>query len=110
MAKYLQGYMRDRVIFMAIILSLLVLIGKTIFYNLKISQLERRNTELEQKILEKEKNVAGLKKEVELLTSQSKEVITKIKTIKVKEYEQIKIVDSMPISGLQGYFTDRYER
>lgn len=37
-------------------------------------------------------------------------LLTKIKLIKEKEYETIRIIDSMPISGLQKYFTDRYQR
>ena len=37
-------------------------------------------------------------------------LLTKIKLIKEKEYETIRIIDSMPISGLQKYFTGRYQR
>lgn len=37
-------------------------------------------------------------------------LLTKIKLIKEKEYETIRIIDSMHISQLQQYFTDRYKR
>lgn len=35
-------------------------------------------------------------------------VVEKIRTIKEKEYVQIKMVDNMPVSDLQEFFTDRY--
>ena len=35
-------------------------------------------------------------------------IVNKIKTIKQKEYVQIKVIDSLPISGLQKFFSDRY--
>lgn len=35
-------------------------------------------------------------------------VVEKIRTIKEKEYVQIKMVDDMPVSDLQEFFTDRY--
>ena len=37
-------------------------------------------------------------------------ILTKIKLIKQKEYETIRIIDSMPVSKLQSYFTGRYKR
>jgi len=35
-------------------------------------------------------------------------IVNRIKIIKQKEYVQIRIIDSLPVSGLQGFFTDRY--
>lgn len=52
---------------------------------------------------EKEKQIDSLS-EVDTL------IVNKIKTIKEKEYVEIKVIDSLPISGLQQFFTDRYER
>ena len=34
--------------------------------------------------------------------------VEKIKVIKQKEYEEIRIVDSLPSNELQGYFSERY--
>jgi hypothetical protein len=48
------------------------------------------------------------KKQIQIITKQDTLYVQKIKTIKEKEYVEIKIVDSMPISGLQSYFTERY--
>lgn len=56
---------------------------------------------------------------LELLTGKNKKLIDslkridgvyveKIKVIKQKEYEKIYIIDSLPASELQGYFTERY--
>jgi len=36
-------------------------------------------------------------------------IVNRIKIIKQKEYVQIRIIDSMPVSGLQRYFTDKYK-
>jgi hypothetical protein len=50
---------------------------------------------------EKEKQIDSLS-EVDTL------IVNKIKTIKEKEYVEIKVIDSLPISGLQSYFSERY--
>jgi hypothetical protein len=34
--------------------------------------------------------------------------VEKIKIIKQKEYEEIRIIDSLPSNELQGYFSERY--
>lgn len=48
------------------------------------------------------------KKKIDSLSSLEQEVITEIQTIKEKEYVQIKVVDSLPVSDLQQFFTERY--
>jgi hypothetical protein len=45
---------------------------------------------------------------IDSLSSLDVKVVEKIRTIKEKEYVQLKVVDSMPISKLQEFFTDRY--
>lgn len=45
---------------------------------------------------------------IDSLSSLEKEVVKEIQTIKEKEYVQVKVVDSMPISELQKFFSDRY--
>lgn len=37
-------------------------------------------------------------------------IVNRIKIIKEKEYEKIRIIDSLPVSGLQSYFTERYPK
>ena len=50
----------------------------------------------------------NLIKKIDSLSSIDKEIVEKIKIIKQKEYVQIKVVDSMHISELQQFFSDRY--
>jgi hypothetical protein len=45
---------------------------------------------------------------IDSLSSLDAKVVEKIRTIKEKEYVQLKVVDSMPVSELQEFFTDRY--
>jgi cell division protein FtsB len=53
---------------------------------------------------------AEKEKKIDSLSKVDTIIVDKIKTIKEKEYVEIKVIDSMPISGLQQFFTDRYER
>ena len=56
-------------------------------------------------------NVSAQKaKQIDSLSKVDTIIVDKIKTIKEKEYVEKRIIDSLPISGLQQYFTDRYER
>ena len=63
---------------------------------------------LELEIEQYKKSDEQLKHKVDSLSSLEKQVIKEIQTIKEKEYVQIKVVDSMPISELQQFFSDRY--
>ena len=52
------------------------------------------------------------KKSITIIDSLSKidtVIVNRIKTIKQKEYVQIRIIDSLPTNKLQSYFTDRYK-
>jgi len=53
-------------------------------------------------------NDQNLQMKIDSLSSLDIKVVEKIRTIKEKEYVQLKVVDSMPISELQEFFTDRY--
>lgn len=44
------------------------------------------------------------------IESKNIKIVDRIKIIKQKEYVQIKAVDTMSISVLQGYFSDRYSK
>ena len=75
---------------------------------------EKNNTLLEQtkylevKVLELEKKDHKSAKIIDSLSKVDTVIVNRIKTIKQKEYVQIRIIDSLPVSGLQRYFTDRY--
>jgi len=63
--------------------------------------LEIKNSELEKKDYESAKLIDSLSK-IDTV------IVNKIKIIKQKEYVQIKVIDSLPISGLQKFFSDHY--
>ena len=66
--------------------------------------IQRINNQIE---IYKEKD-RQLQKKIDSLSTADAVVVKEIQTIKEKEYVQIKVVDSMPISELQEFFTDRY--
>lgn len=76
----------------------------------EISKLEAKAKEMQLiiKDLEEKDHASALL--IDSLSKKDTVLLTKIKLIKQKEYETIRIIDSMPISKLQQYFTDRYER
>jgi hypothetical protein len=47
---------------------------------------------------------------IDTLYKNNTSIITKIKYIKQKEYDTIKIVDTIPINELQKYFSNRYTK
>jgi hypothetical protein len=72
-------------------------------------QLYKEQIKKLEKQVEHYQNIDELnKKKIDSLSSLEQEVITQIETIKEKEYVQIKVVDSLPISKLQQFFTERY--
>ena len=47
---------------------------------------------------------------IDTLYKNNTSIITKIKYIKQKEYDTIKIIDTIPTSKLQQYFSNRYSK
>jgi hypothetical protein len=90
----------------------LVIIFLLIFMQIKsdesIAQYEIQLDELQEKLDYYKANDLKLKYSIDSLSTLDKEVIEKIRVIKEKEYVQVKVVDSMSISKLQQFFTDRY--
>jgi hypothetical protein len=83
-----------------------------LFLQYKASQ-EIELYKLKLKEIDKQIEVYKIKDEqlqikIDSLSSLDVKVVEKIRTIKEKEYVQLKVVDSMPISELQEFFTDRY--
>ena len=66
--------------------------------------------ELRQKIDKHKTKGVEIQLKIDSLSNVDQEVITKIKTNKQKEYVQIKVVDSLPVSKLQQFFTDKYPK
>jgi hypothetical protein len=65
---------------------------------------------LESKIVQLEEKDIKSTKMIDSLSKIDTVIVNRIKTIKQKEYVQIKVIDSLPISGLQSYFTDNYPK
>ena len=79
-------------------------------YLIKKKELVEKAYVLEAKVKELEKKASIELKSVDSFKTIDTFIVTKIKIIKQKEYEKIRIIDSLPISGLQSYFTERYPK
>jgi hypothetical protein len=102
--------LKERAFIVAVILGILILGIFNIWHVLKIDRLNDENAVLRAKILQSEKKVIELKKSVDTITLIVEKKVEKIKYLKKTEYVKVKMVDSMPISNIQQYFTDRYKR
>jgi len=76
----------------------------------KTNNLLEQTKTLESEILYLEKKEQYYTKIIDSLSKVDTVIVNKIKTIKQKEYVQIKIIDSIPVSELQQFFTDRYSQ
>lgn len=99
------NYLREQ--YLAVIITV-IWIFFTLHSQQKNSVLLEQTKNLEIQILELEKKDHASAKMIDSLSKIDTVIVNKIKTIKQKEYVQIKVIDSLPISGLQKYFSDRY--
>ena len=82
----------------------------SLYSNVTNDRLLDETTELKVEI-ESLKNISARKtEEINKLSKVDTVILTKIKIIKEKEYVKIKSIDSLNISGLQQFFTKRYQR
>ena len=99
-------YLKDQWLAMIIIV---VLVFFTLSEQNKNNLLIEQTKILESKILILEEKDHESSKIIDSLSKVDTVIVNRIRTIKEKEYVQIRIIDSLPVSGLQKYFTDRYE-
>ena len=99
------NYLREQ--YLAVIITV-IWIFFTLHSQQKNSVLLEQTKNLEIQILELEKKDHASAKKIDSLSKIDTVIINRIKTIKQKEYVQIKVIDSLPVSGLQKYFSDRY--
>lgn len=78
---------------------------------------QNKNSILVEQVKELERGIVILKERdhessriIDSLSKVDTLIVNRIKTIKEKEYVQIRIVDSLPVSGLQQYFSDNYPK
>jgi hypothetical protein len=93
---------------LAVVIAALWLFSYTINQE-KNNKLLEQTKNLEEQVLVLEKKNDASVKVIDSLSKIDTVIVNKIKTIKQKEYVQIKVIDSLPISGLQKFFTDRYK-
>lgn len=82
----------------------------TIYNQQKNTILIEQTKKLQDKILVLQKKDVESSKIIDSLSRIDTGIVTRIKTIKQKEYVQIKVIDSLPVSGLQQYFSDKYPK
>jgi hypothetical protein len=100
------NYLREQ--YLAVIITV-IWIFFTLHSQEKTSILLEQTKQLEGKIINLEQKDHEASKLIDSLSKIDTVIVNRIKTIKEKEYVQIKIIDSLPISELQKYFTNRYE-
>lgn len=99
-------YLKEQ--YLAVIITVIWLFF-TLHAQEKNAHLIEQTKTLEAKILVLEEKDHESSKIIDSLSRVDTLIVNRIKIIKQKEYVQIRIVDSLPVSGLQRYFTDRYE-
>jgi hypothetical protein len=90
------------------VLLLIVFIVYSMFNTLKTNKYVEEREKFKIKINSLELLANENKKLIDSLKQIDGVYIEKIKIIKQKEYEQIRIIDSLPVNELQGYFSERY--
>jgi len=104
LAKFLDSLEKQ---WLAVVIAALWLFSYTASQE-KNALLLEQTKQLETQVLILEKQAHKSAKVIDSLSKIDTLIVTKIKTIKQKEYVQIRIIDSLPVSGLQRYFSDRY--
>jgi mannose/fructose/N-acetylgalactosamine-specific phosphotransferase system component IIB len=104
LAKFLDSLEKQ---WLAVVIAALWLFSYTASQE-KNALLLEQTKQLETQVLILEKQAQKSAKVIDSLSKIDTLIVTKIKTIKQKEYVQIRIIDSLPVSGLQRYFSDRY--
>jgi len=94
---------------LAVIITALWLLS-ILHYQEENSVLLKETKQLEVEIVKLKKKDIQSSIKIDSLSKIDTVIVNRIKTIKQKEYVQIKVIDSLPISGLQQYFTDNYKR
>jgi hypothetical protein len=90
------------------VVFIIVFIIYLIFNTTDIAKYKEERSKFNSKIDSLELLADKNKKLIDSLKQIDGVFVEKIKVIKEKEYEEIHIIDSLPVNELQGYFTERY--
>lgn len=101
--KFLKEQWLGSILIIVWLISILI-------YQDKKNELLNKAYVLEAKVKKLEKKANAELKNIDSLKTIDTLIVTKIKIIKQKEYEKILVIDSLPVSGLQSYFTERYPK
>lgn len=74
------------------------------------AKLTTETKELKTEIVNLQKLAKEKSKKIDSISRVDTVLVEKIKTIKIKGDAKIKSIDSLPISGLQQFFTDHYKK
>jgi hypothetical protein len=99
-------YLKDQ--YLAVIITV-IFIFFTLNNQNKNDILIEKTKKLESDILVLEEKAKESTTIIDSLSKIDTVIVNRIKTIKQKEYVQIRIIDSLPTNKLQSYFTDRYK-
>jgi hypothetical protein len=99
------NYLKDQ--YLAVIITVIWLFF-TLHSQQKTAVLLEQTKKLEREILVLEQKDHESSRTIDSLSRVDTLIVNRIKIIKQKEYVQIRIIDSLPVSGLQSFFTDRY--
>jgi type II secretory pathway component PulM len=87
-------------------LGFVVILLWVIFLIVFSKDTSKNEAKIEKEVKKVEQNEARVK----VIVKEIKSIDTKIKVVKVKGDEKIKYIDTMSVSELQGYFSDRYKK
>ena len=90
------------------VVLIIVFIAYSIFNTADIAKYKEEQSKFNNKIDSLELLAEKNKKLIDSLKEIDGVYVDRIKVIKQKEYEEIRIIDSLPVSELQSYFTERY--
>jgi hypothetical protein len=99
------NYLREQ--YLAVIITVIWLLF-TLHSQHKTDVLLEQTKQLEAKIVQLKQKDNRSSIVIDSLSKIDTVIVSRIKTIKQKEYVQVKVIDSLPISGLQSFFSDRY--
>ena len=103
----MMNYLKEQ--YLAVIILVLWLFF-TLHNQQKTAVLLEQTKKLEREILVLNEKDHESSRIIDSLSRVDTLIVNRIKIIKQKEYVQIKIIDSLPVSGLQQYFSDNYKR
>ena len=87
---------------------IIIFIVSTFVLNSEEKELLQKEKELSLKIKNLEEKDHESAKVIDSLSNVDVKIVKDIQIVKEIEHEELHIIDSLPISGLQKYFTDKY--